>query len=68
MPKTYVLNGKAEKGKMSISSTDATDVKIDKFDDMRKEWETTFKGAERIAFSTTAKDDGTAVLTVTLKY
>ena len=68
MPKTYVLNGKAEKGKMSISSTDATDVKIDKFDDMRRDWETSFKGAERIAFSTSAKDDGSAVLTVVLKY
>jgi hypothetical protein len=68
MPKTYVLNGEKVKGKMLISSTDASGVKVDKFDDMRRDWETSFKGAERIAFSTSAKDDGSAVLTVTLKY
>jgi hypothetical protein len=35
---------------------------------MKKDWETSFKGAERIAFSTKAKDDGSATLTVVVKY
>ena len=68
MPGTYVLDGASGNGKVSVSSPDAQDVKVEKFDDMKKDWETSFKGAERIAFSTKAKDDGSATLTVVVKY